>query len=594
MVENVKESLHDLVIESRLQLKMFRDNYRTYKCAYAGRYYGQDVQSANREENETINPLEITINTYLTHLASQTPQVNVNTFTKALKPSANKMRLVINQLFRRCEFGKTLREVTVDAMFGMGITKVGTAITDESYHAQSGEVYISRISPHDWVHDTSAKSYDKVAFAGHKFKMTEEELKSNPDFNQEVVKEILDSGMKKDPDGNDEFGSDYEHGSLAHEGHQSVESMYPHVWIWELWCPGEGKLKLLPVDPAYDLLYEEDYEGPKDGPYVTLQLGSTVTDDILPSPPAGYLFDMDALIKKLYTRLGKGALRAKTLITTDGSDEQYINQVLQAQDGDTAVKTNMTSTLDELHVGGMDNSSVMAAIHMRDVYMGPLTGNLDALAGLGPQSETASQDRMITASASKKMAGMMVAVMEHAKGVCEKTGYEVWHDPDLSETVTYPIPGTSIETELNVNAESLLGTYESYDMDIVPHSTVYKAPSDVLEAVGGVWDRYVAPLLGTPLLPAVAPIVALHAEYMNIPEMDRAFSQFFDAPPRAEDEMGQTPIDTPQQPNTSRTYNRVNISGSGTRQGKDQVLQLAAMGSDSQAAEKVPLLGGNG
>ncbi len=571
--------LHELVVESESRLANFCANSEKYVSAAAGGYYGgKAAESFSDNDREPVNMMELAKTIFMTHLATNCPSSQVSTFVEVLKPTANMMRLALNQTLKRVSFKDTLYDCTQDALFGMGIAKVGVAERRVDSTTSVGELYIDRISVNDWIHDTTARSYEDAAFAGHIIRVNIEDMLDNPDYDQNVVDYLVENHAKSDTQSRNGTRPDGDT-SLAHRHDPTTRRLYKSVDLYELWLPREGTWVTLPKDGNYGVLAEREYFGPRKGPFSMLRFGK-IPNEILPSPPAAYWFDNDALIKRLYLLICRQALRGKKITVVESDKTETVEAIIKGQDGDTAVAADLVDAFKEIVVGGVDGGTAQTAIHMRDIFM-MMGGNLDALGGLGPLSETASQDKMISATSSRRLTEMQTNEMNFVKDIMENVAWELWNNPDLNEDVVYRTPGTSSDIHMTVTQEDLHGQFESYDFNVEPYSRQCQTPQERLQVISSVFHEYILPTMqafGDPS--ACAQIIRQVADSLNIPELEEVFRPILQLPPRQQDEVGQTPLKT----DTHSIYERRSNSG-GTRRGSDRVAMQTFGGQNVQSSE---------
>ena len=104
------------------KLHPFRRSFHDLVDAYTGGGYGDNSQSGSRP----LNLLELAISIYQRKLASHTPQVLIHSNSVNLKPVAKELQIALNYVIdRQLDLGTRLNEWVIDAMFSMGIMKVG-------------------------------------------------------------------------------------------------------------------------------------------------------------------------------------------------------------------------------------------------------------------------------------------------------------------------------------------------------------------------------------------------------------------------------------------------------------------------------------
>ena len=211
-----------------------------------------------------------------------------------------------------------------------------------------------------------------------------------------------------------------------------------------------------------------------------------------------------------------------------------------------------------------------------------MAGNLDALGGLGPQSDTLGQDEMLTASASKKMQDMQAAMLKFTKSICEALGWHLFHDPMIEIPMTRKFP-LGVEVPVTYSAEDREGDYLDYNFSIDPYSMRHETPENRLAKIKDIVGNLILPLLPyddsvSIKLPNIARIAA---KYSNIPEIEELLE--FGGPPSGREPTG--PVGQP--PGAQREAHdtvRINRPG-GTRTGRDSAMMQTLMGAGVQDSE---------
>lgn len=573
------QKLRKAIEVSRRQLTPFRRNMRAALREYVGIHYSDDGAA----DKVPMNLLELTVNVYRRHLVAGTPQILAVTKRRALKVVANKMKAQVNRRLKQMQFGETLRQFALNALFGMGIVKVGADIYAERVYGEDWlpltESYAEVVSLDDWVHDMAAKRYDQVTFAGNRFRLPYDMvMESNFFKNTENLK------PRSAPDTLDEGERRFRSISRS-ESSQPVDYR-PFIELWSLWLPMDNLLAILPVNDGEPLSVER-WEGPESGPYHLLNYAD-VPDQVLGLPPAALWMDLHTLSNVLYRKLGRQAERQKTVGGYRGTATGDAKRVQQSKDGDL-IAMDDPEGLAEHSYGGIDQVNLAFLLQTIDKYSW-LVGNLDAMGGLGPQSETLGQDRMLTESANERLVEMQRRTYEVVKRICEDIAWHEYVDPLKHENVTLTVEGVPDAFEEEFAPEERQANFELFEIDIEPYSLQAKSPSQRLDTIMQLLERFILPAM--PMLEAqglslnVEGLLRIFAEYTNMTEMEDIVT-FTGPPPEGEEGLTgrKSPSERPlQSPVTTRKYERVNRPA-GTRQGKDEALAQALLGKPAQRSE---------
>jgi len=322
-----------------------------------------------------------------------------------------------------------------------------------------------------------------------------------------------------------------------------------------------------------------------------------VPDNIMPLPPALLWLDQHELANSLFNKVGRQALRQKKVGTYAGGDVDDASAINASQDGDM-FKCNDPSAVKELVFGGADQTAFAMTVQLKDQFSW-FAGNLDSLGGLGPQSETVGQDKLIAENSSKRIAEMRDRVMDFASWIVNGIAYYLWTDPLIQIPLVYKIPGSGMEVPMEFNADTKTGEFLDYNIKITPYSLQYETPSQKLMTLMQVWERVIlpmAPLLETQgIMPNMDGFLRTIAKYTNMTELEDIL--IFTNPPTTPEEgpVSGSPgkgtggsHERTLAPVTKRITERINRPGA-TRGGKDAALVQTLMGGNPQASERAQI-----
>lgn len=550
---------------------------------YVGRHYADD----GSEQRVPTNMLELAVTIYARMLAVRAPRVLVGTESPELKTMAKNMELALNQVPDEINLGNTLRRAVVEALFSVGILKVGLSKTDTIMGHEYGEPYVDLVTLDDYFCDMSAKNYEQIQFEGNDYWMPLEEVKRNPAFSDE----------------NELSGDD--HTVIGEQGQERAESVSQdegattykdRVWLRDVWLPESNQLVTYAVKQG-KLLNVVNWDGPKEGPYRRLAFAE-VPGNILPLPPVALWRDLHELGNALFRKLGRQADNHKRVLGFSGNDDEAVKRFRDAKDGDGIRWGGQRP--ETLEAGGIDQSTLAFFLQSRDLYS-YFAGNLDSLGGLAPQAETLGQEEIMTNASNARLHDMRDAVYNLSRSVYKTLAWYEWTDPIRTRTITKKVPNTEIEMKTVWSPATREGRFIDYNFDIDVYSMQDNSPETQMQKLQMVTQNYVLPLL--PLIQQQGGQVDLESffdligKYANLPELSE-YLRFVETPEQnpSEQVQGNPQPQTAgggsaggQQPaQTTRRYERVNKPGA-TRSGKDQVMSQLLMGGNAQSSEKESL-----
>ena len=526
-----------------------------------------------------VNLIELAVTIYVRLLAARSPKCLVTTAVPSLRPFAADMEVVLNQLPGEIGLSTTLRRAVLEAIFAIGIVKVGIGATNDN--AKIGdEPFVSLVQLDDYFCDMSARSWDEVQYEGNEYWMDAAQIK-------DLYGVDLDE---------DEYSGDSTDGQAQARSltvHEHGEPLYGRVLLRDVYLVRENRLVTYAVS-SRRVLRDEPWDGPEGSPYIKLWF-SDVPGNLMPMPPVNVWKDLHELENTLFRKLALQAVARKTVAAFAGGNDEDIARLKRAADGE-GFRYNGPKP-EQIALGGVDSANLAFAMQVRDIHS-VIAGNLDSLGGLSPQADTATQEKLVSEASSVRIRAMSDATVEFAKAIFRRLAWYVWTDPVRERTV---VKSATRDGSLAITKawtpETRDGDFLDYNFDIDVFSMQDDSPSARMEKFMSVYERVILPLM--PQLEAQGAYLDTHAilEYVGRNANLSELSDFVVFPNAAQDERqpsGGSPrpeyVST-KAPVTRRTYERVNRPGA-TRQGRDAALMQTLLGGGAQPAEMAALSAG--
>ncbi len=568
-------SLRTAVNYSRARLGTFRKHRLDAITQYVGSHYSDDGTS----ERVPVNLLALAINIYRRSLASNTPKVMASSDVPALKPGAYTFELAINHLLDEIKYKSTLRKVVLNALFGLGIAKVGlwnyAEVEIDGFTHDVGQPYCDAVSFDDWAHDISARDYEKVQFAGDKIRLPLEVVKASP-----LYTNIDDLRASHKAQSDDDAGEKRAEAISRGEWHTDADEFKEYIDLWELWLPAENVVVTLPVEGGKPIRIQE-WEGPECGPYHLLRF-SDVPDQLMPLAPVAVWMDIHELANRLFNKLGQQADRQRDILGYSGEAADDAKRIGNAGDGERILMNNPQGA-QEYKFGGIDQASLAFFVHNRDLFSW-LAGNLDTLGGLSPQAETLGQEELLDGNSSKLLEDMHDLTQTFNEGTTRDLGWYLWTDPFIEMPLVKRVPGTSIEIPVTFSPEEREGDFLDYNLNVNPYSARYRPPAAKLQTMTNTLQNLIIPM---------APYMAEQGIYVNWEGVMRTIAKYTDMSEMDDilifggEPMAQRPqaVGSPPRPAVTRRENvRINKPGR-TRRGADTALSQVLLGGGVQNSE---------
>lgn len=483
--------LSDAIMFSRRKMQPFRENRLHAIRQYVGTNYGEN----GSEDKVPINLLEMAINIYRRQVAASSPQILVRSKNADLKAESGDFEAVINHTINEIDFEKTLQTWVLDAMFGLGVVKVGlTAGRDgeiDGFRHDVGQVFVDNVDFEDFCFDMTAKRWDQTQFCGNRYSLPYEmvmdmkmfgnkDLQPNP-YNR-TTNEQGDDRVTSLQSGGESIG---------------VEQYMPMIELWDVWLPYENVMVTVQADEHAGGFYNTeplqviDWAGPEVGPYHLLSYVD-VPGNIMPMSPASLMIDLHELVNRLFRKLGRQAERQKTLTVVAGGAEEDGRRIVSASDGDTILSDRPEATR-EMKFGGVDGPSLAFMIQLKDMFS-YLGGNLDSLGGLAPSAKSGKHDSLLRQSASVRIDDMQARTTIAVRKVVESMADYLYYDPAPSTKVYRDIPNSDISVKVDFDPEIREGDFLDYAIDIAPYSLQSRSPTERLQAINETMMQIVMPM----------------------------------------------------------------------------------------------------
>lgn len=509
------------VEESYRALSLFREARMQYLREYVGPRYGQDTISRKlRSTARPLNFFEMGVNTLKSLLLGGEPRVTVVAKMPTVVSFAPRLEIAINALLKRLNIIEDVRLAFVESLFGLGIIKIGIAPAQiqDNDEIDFGDYYADYVSFEDFVFDASATRIDKALYYGNRYIMSADQIMTHTLLSDEARNRLIDRINTTKPD--DEGGSSQEFSASLSGLRQRIgESLDKHVILWDVWLRKENILiTYLEGDPRPVLV--RPFQGPRTGPYRLLYYFQ-VPKNAIPLTLGDIWYDNHRDANILMNKFITQALRYKKVLAVAGTQQVDGRQLVEASDGE-AVTVMDPASARELILGGGDQS-VLAAANILRQLSNIVTGNIELLAGLGPQSPTLGQDQILANNATERLRYMRTTVLSFLEGIAADLAQWIWNDPFYEARGSYRIPGTEIVVPLDYNYQDRLGDIEDYGFEVIPSTIAHRSPGERMQQLVQVVNNFIAPMM--PMLQqeglqlSAAKFVSYLARYLNLPEL---------------------------------------------------------------------------
>jgi len=579
-----RRELLTAVEHSREKLEHIREaRRRLIKRAAGSEWY---PHGAN--ERTPINQIAQAEGALVQHLIGGEPKAMVIAGDSRLVAPAYEQTLALNAESQRVGLRTKLRRLVRDAIYGMGICRVGMSRSrtvpvreiapdlDEEGDVGVGRILLEVVSFESWVHDCQADTLESKSFCGHAYWVDEDEIDHYlPGAGK---KDLADEEKRWIDERGSEMAGAISRGTDG-EGRSGYAKKY---WLWDLWLPRERAIVTMPVNGTGDIANVTPWNSRPGGPYLFLQY-QEIPDQAMPKSVLADLALVHDSLNSTFRKLIDQTCDQKTILGFKPGHEDDAQRILDS--GSRAcVQMRDPSAVQEFSFNGPDQSLLGMLLQTRELA-NIIGGNTDTLAGLGAQTPTASQEELVAANANGRIQAMEMETSSFVVELFEAMRWYLYNEQVEPVPIVKEVKGTDLRLRDEwsaTKAASTPGRFDSFAMQIEPYSLAYRSPEQRLQTILQLWQNVIMPALQSGMLtqvPDMDRLIDIISQYSNLPEL----KMILRAP--TEDEMaGMSSAGESrgrQSPNTTRTYVRRGSPGPTNRGMAMQALQM--MGSGRQA-----------
>ncbi len=582
--------LCEAIRKSRLVLRRFREE----RVAIVKEYVGHHWSEEGARLPVPLNLIAMYCNVVGRSLIAKNPRVMLSTFDRSQKATVQAEQLWVNRELEAIDFARTEGRAVLDALIGgPGFVKVALATPSDSavaaWDLPVGNPFAEIIDFDDIVFDIHARDFREVGYIGHRYRVPIDTVRDSR----------LYLAARKDleatPDNFYNAEGDLRVSTLGREFYSNEEEYEDMVDLWEIYVPRRGVVFTLSdlnlSGPNAKVLREQKWVGPDIGPYHELSLGGAVPDNAISKSPCQDLIDLHLACNNMLRKLIRQAANMKQNIFVAGGADQDGSRVLKANDGDI-VKVDNPQNISSPGAVLAPNQQLFGLLMQFKEFFSWEAGNLDMLAGLSPQSKTATQDELLAKSAGAQVSDMQKATLKHTSQVVKALLWYWHHHPTLNMQVHQSIPGTGLSIPRRASPKDR-GNVRLADMDIRvdPYSLTEQTPESRLAAMQQVVQTTVLPMMQLMVQQGITldlnQYLTKVGQFMDDPDLAEILT-IMEPPTGGEgggsSNGGPAPGNAATMPSqTTRTYNRVSSPGR-TPSGDARNLASTLMGANPGGA----------
>lgn len=551
------------VQRSRLQLQ----GPRQFRFRAVSEFVGGNYSEEGNAKPVPVNAIASYVSIVGRRLIAQNPRVMLSTPLRAQRPTVKVMEAWANAEVRRMNVQETLSRVVTDALFSVGVCKVALATPSDAavkaWGLRAGTPLVSCVDLDDLCVDMNAKRFDEVEFIGHRYRVPLRTVRDSKLYDRSRLRLTADYQKRYNQQGDERIST------IGATTYRAFEQDFEdQVDLWEVYLPGHklvctfadsdwGNPEVADDGRGPQPLRVQRWVGPECGPYHVLGF-QHVPGNLLPKGPVQDLLPLHLAINNGYRKILRQAARLKNLTLYGKNNSADAAAVEAAGDGELLGLDNPAG-IARLVTGGADPGLVTLMTQLLAVF-DERAGNLRGLGGLGPQSKTLGQDRMLNESASATITDMQAASVNFTESVMRALCWYFHHDPFRTMEATYSLPGlpdVAIERRATPRMRRQV-PWEKLDLSVDPYSLQHQTPQTKAAALQGLMTNVVTPIL--PLLQQAGVTVdfpkflQILADLTGMPEVTEIVA--VQDPPEPRGESGPDAAAGPG-PQGTRTYERV-------------------------------------
>lgn len=419
--------LRQSAVQGFKRLKNFRANRLRFIEAYVGSFYDKDSGVLGSEPlNMAFNAVRVLV----PNLVSRNPKMVIDTDYLMYRQYGELLALALDYLSKKLKLPKILQRGIVDAIFTMGIFKVGLSTSNSLVYfgeeaVDPGQLYVETVDLDDFTFDPSTKYLDKRAgFLGERMRVERDLMLASGLFDNALVEKLpssMDVLIKQSKAVRELSAKQLQPSQLA--------KLHDFVDLMELWLPDPEVLVTVPFDgPELNMfLREETFNGPDDGPYAFLSLTPPVPGNPLPVGLAGIWHDLHYVTNRIAKKTMDQALAQKDIL---GYQRQYADdaqEIVEAKNLDAVAMADPTSAA-MYSFGGQNprNEQMLAQLGM---WFNQMSGNLEMIGGTGMETKVATVANILQQGAATGVTYMRDQVYETTTDILRKCAWYLHTDP---------------------------------------------------------------------------------------------------------------------------------------------------------------------
>ena len=408
------------------RLRTFRLARKIFIGAYTGQYYAQDHGTLGAEP---LNMAFTAVRALVPNLISRNPQSVVGSDYLMYRPYGELLALALDYVSKKQALPLILQRGLIDAIFTMGIYKVGLMSSDSLVYfsgeaVDPGTLYFDTVDFDNYTFDPNARQLEKAAFVGEIIRVERDEILASGLYNNGII-ERLPSSAYTDMNSKDKVRDL----SMNNINKPVTDSLHDSIDLLELWLPGPNVTVTLPYKSSVGdtFLREETFYGPDEGPYTYLSLTPPVPNNPIPVSMAGVWHDLHHIGNRIAKKTLDQAEAQKDILAYRGDSADDAQEIVSARNLET-VRVENPDGVQMYSIGGQNpqNQQMVAQILS---WFDQFSGNTSMLAGTSLDTNVATVANILQQGAATGIAYMKGQFKIATEEVLRKAAWYLHTDP---------------------------------------------------------------------------------------------------------------------------------------------------------------------
>lgn len=383
--------------KDREELSIFRQKRYFLVRQAAGDGYGN-----NTTLEQPFNVLNLYYDVMTSSVIGSDPRIMAKTPEEKNFDAVDAWEGWANQELIAMDAASIFRRAFQDALSWMGIVRVTLATVADAeasgWGMVAGQPFMESIDPEDFVCDQGARTFDRVSYAGCRYRIP-----------VKLANDIYKSAHEFTPDEDTttNYGGDDRIQMISRTPGWREEAE-EHCTIWEIWHPKHKKIELLRdnggvPDPTHGPIAVKQWIGVPRGPYFYLGLNFPA-GNLNPNGPANHLAVLSTNLNSQWRKLLRQTKDYKKMTLYRGTATKDAERVQTGKDG-AMLNVDDPEGIMEREFGGAGQALWAMARATQEAF-NYIGGNIGLMSGRGAQSKTATQDKLLADNASAGLASI--------------------------------------------------------------------------------------------------------------------------------------------------------------------------------------------